>query len=32
MDVAVADLTWDGDTVELRPVGHRAVPPAKACR
>jgi anhydro-N-acetylmuramic acid kinase len=26
LDVAVADLTWDGDTIELRPVGHREVP------
>jgi anhydro-N-acetylmuramic acid kinase len=25
LDVAVADLTWDGDTIELRPLGHRAV-------
>jgi anhydro-N-acetylmuramic acid kinase len=26
LDVAVAELTWAGDTVELRPVGHRTVP------
>jgi anhydro-N-acetylmuramic acid kinase len=26
LDVAVGDLTWDGDTIDLRPVGHRSVP------
>jgi anhydro-N-acetylmuramic acid kinase len=26
LDVAVADLSWAGDTIELRPVGHRVVP------
>jgi anhydro-N-acetylmuramic acid kinase len=26
LDVAVADLAWDGDTIELRPLGHRAIP------
>jgi anhydro-N-acetylmuramic acid kinase len=25
LDVAVADLAWDGETIELRPLGHRAV-------
>jgi anhydro-N-acetylmuramic acid kinase len=26
LDVAVGDLTWDADTIDLRPVGHRSVP------